>query len=48
VADIVTRLRDNSYEGCKCLHCEAADEIDRLRSERDSLSTQLDLMRAYL
>jgi len=26
----------------------AADEIERLRAERDSLSMQLDLVRAYL
>ena len=33
--DIVTRLRgaaDRKY-GCGCVKCEAADEIERLRSE---------------
>jgi hypothetical protein len=52
VADIVSRLRD-MHCTCRdvrllCDACFAADEIERLRAERDSLSMQLDLVRAYL
>jgi hypothetical protein len=35
--DIVTRLRGAAADkyGCNCVKCEAADEIERLRAERD-------------
>jgi hypothetical protein len=33
--DIVARLRQTHWNGCNCVGCEAADEIERLRAERD-------------
>ncbi len=33
--DIVARLRGAAI-GCDCVKCEAADEIERLRKERDA------------
>jgi putative hemolysin len=35
--DIVARLREGAPDdcGCHCVRCEAADEIKRLRAERD-------------
>lgn len=34
-SDIVARLRQTHRVGCDCVGCEAADEIERLRTERD-------------
>jgi len=31
--DIVSRLRQTHWNGCNCVGCEAADEIERLRAE---------------
>lgn len=42
--DIVTRLREKSYDGCKCVECEAADEIERLR---DALALACGLLSTY-
>ena len=33
--DIVARLRQTHRVGCECFGCDAADEIERLRAERD-------------
>lgn len=33
--DIVARLRGAAISSCDCVKCEAADEIERLRAERD-------------
>lgn len=33
--DIVARMRQSHRVGCDCVGCEAADEIERLRAERD-------------
>ena len=33
--DIVARLRQTHRIQCECVVCEAADEIERLRNERD-------------
>ena len=33
--DIVARLRQTHRIQCECVGCEAADEIERLRKERD-------------
>lgn len=33
--DIVARLRQTHRVECECVGCEAAAEIERLRSERD-------------
>lgn len=34
--DIVARLRGAAISSCDCVKCEAADEIERLRKERDA------------
>lgn len=48
--DIVTRLREHPVEPlrCDCVRCGAADEIERLRQERDELRTLLmHMVKAY-
>jgi hypothetical protein len=46
--DIVARLRGAADEsiGCNCVKCEAADEIERLRGERDAARAEVCLLRA--
>ena len=34
--DIVARLRGAAISSCDCVKCEAADEIERLREQRDA------------
>lgn len=35
--DIVARLRQTHWNGCNCVGCEAADEIERLRARAERL-----------
>lgn len=39
--DIVARLRQTHRVGCDCVGCEAADEIERLRAERDEARREI-------
>lgn len=39
--DIVARLRGAAISSCDCVKCEAADEIERLRAERDEARREL-------
>ena len=39
--DIVARLRQTHRMGCECLGCEAGDEIERLRKERDQARAEV-------
>jgi hypothetical protein len=53
--DIVARLRGAADEsiGCNCVKCEAADEIERLRKERNEARREIleslhpDLRKSY-
>ena len=38
--DIVARLRQTHRIQCECVGCESANEIERLRAERDELRKQ--------
>lgn len=42
IDDIVARLRQTHRTLCKCFGCEAANEIERLRAERDEARRERD------
>lgn len=42
--DIVARMRQTHAAHCKCVGCEAANEIERLREERDEISIHADVI----